>query len=205
MAIRVLLICGSLQEKSSNRAALDVVRAKLGGVADVSVEDAIEVGLIPPFNSDREDVADSSLTEFRAQIARASAVVVATPEYAASTPGALKNAFDWIVGSAGLYGKPVGLIAAGSTGGVYVRQQLIRSLTWQGAHVVAHLGIGTPRTKSDEQGRFTDAETLAAIEGIALEVVDAVGMSGEERLALVERITSEAGVEGGHVAPMQGS
>lgn len=205
MAIRVLLICGSLQERSSNRAALDVVRAKLGEVAGVSVEDAVEVGLIPPFNSDNEGVADASLAEFRAQIARAGAVIVATPEYAASTPGALKNAFDWIVGSAELYGKPVGLIAAGSTGGVYVRQQLIRSLTWQGAHVVAQLGIAAPRTKADDAGRFTDGETIAAIEGIALEVVDVVGMSGEERLALVERITSAAGVEGGHVAPMQGS
>ena len=161
------------------------------------------MGLIPPFNSDLEDVEDSSLTEFRGQITRASAVIIATPEYAASTPGALKNAFDWIVGSAELYGKPVGLIAAGSTGGVYVRRQLIRSLTWQGAHVVAELGIGTPRTKSDEQGRFTDAETIAAIERVALGVVDVVGMTGEERLALVERITSAAGVESGHVAPMQ--
>ena len=86
-----------------------------------------------------------------------------------------------------------------------MRQQLIRSLTWQGAHVVAELGIATPRTKSDEQGRFTDAETIAAIEAVALEVVHVVGMTGEERLALVERITSAAGVEGGHVAPMQGS
>ena len=61
-------------------------------------------------------------------------------------------------------------------------QQLIRSLTWQGAHVVAHLGIPAPRTKSDEQGQFTDAETITALEGIALEVVDMVGTTGEQRL-----------------------
>lgn len=205
MTIRVLLICGSLQERSSNRAALDAVRVKLGELAGVSVEDSIELGLIPPFNPDREDVADEALTAFRAQLARASAVIVATPEYAASTPGALKNAFDWIVGSGELVGKPVGLIAATSTGGVYVRQQLIRSLTWQGAHVVAELGIAAPRAKSDEEGRFSDAATIAAIEQLAQDVVDIVGMTGEQRLAIVERITSAAGVEGGHVAPIPGS
>ena len=82
LTVGVLLICGNLQAVSSNRAALDVVRAKLGGLAGISTEDAVEVGLIPPFNSDLEDVENSSLTEFRGQIARARAVIIATPEYA---------------------------------------------------------------------------------------------------------------------------
>jgi hypothetical protein len=85
MTTGVPLICGSLQAVSSNRAALDVVRTKLGDLPGVSTEDAVEVGVI----------------------------------------------------------------ATGATGGVYVRQQSIRSMTCQEAHVVAELGIGTPRAKSD--------------------------------------------------------
>jgi NAD(P)H-dependent FMN reductase len=41
-------------------------------------------------------------------------VLIASPEYAHSLPGAHKNALDRLVGSGELYAKPVGLRAQGA-------------------------------------------------------------------------------------------
>ena len=38
----------------------------------------------------------------------------------------------------------------------HARQAVAQTLTWQGAYVVAELGVAAPRTKSDEEGSLTD-------------------------------------------------
>ena len=117
-------------------------------------------------------------------------------------PGALKNAFDWIVGSGELYSKPVVVMSAGTSGGVHARASLIRSLTWQGAHVVGELGIVAPRTKSDADGRFTDAGTISEIEQLTQLAVDAPTLAPEVRWERVRAVTAAAGIEAGHIAPV---
>ncbi len=202
MARRLLLICGSLQKVSSNRAALDVVRDRAMHHADLVCIDADSVGSVPAFDPDLTDRPPQPVSSFRAAIGAADAVVISTPEYAAALPGALKNALDWVVGSGELYGKPVALISAGTTGGEFARQQLIRSLTWQGAHIVGHLGIAAPRTKSDASGRIVDPSTLTEVEALVDQVRGVLEMSAEKRLALVQQITEAAGVAPGHIAPV---
>jgi NAD(P)H-dependent FMN reductase len=203
MTTNVLLICGSLQEKSANGAALDVVRGALLARDGIEVDEADEVASMPPFNPDHENDELPSVASFRARVSAADAVIIAAPEYGGALPGALKNALDWSIGAAKFYGKPVALISAGSTGGQYAREQLIRTLSWQGAHVVAHLGIGSPRTKSDEAGRITDRETIEAIEQLAGRVLDVLALPDDERLALVEAITTAVGVDPPAIAPVQ--
>ena len=63
---------------------------------------------------------------------------------------------------------------------------MIQTLTWQGAHVVAELGIAAPRTKSDDDGRFTDPATLAALRAVATAVLAAPGQEPDDRVAAVE-------------------
>jgi NAD(P)H-dependent FMN reductase len=129
---RVLLVCGSLQHASANRAALDVARSALS-TSGVEVSAFEDLGSIPPMNPDRAgDPGDSVLT-LRAQIGAADAVLIAAPEYAGAVAGVVKNALDWIVGSGDLYGKPVALLSAGMSGGVFARKDLVRTLSWQGA------------------------------------------------------------------------
>jgi NAD(P)H-dependent FMN reductase len=48
--------------------------------------------------------------------------------------------------------KPVAVVSAGTAGGPFARQMLIQTLTWQGAHVVAQIGIAAPRTKVQRGG-----------------------------------------------------
>jgi NAD(P)H-dependent FMN reductase len=51
---------------------------------------------IPLYNQDVEDAGEpASVVAFKAAIARADALLVATPEYNHGVPGVLKNAIDW--------------------------------------------------------------------------------------------------------------
>lgn len=78
----------------------------------------------------------------------------------------------------------------------------MQTLTWQGAHVVASLGIDAPRTKSDTDGTFTDPETIAALEAFANLMLEVARSGGDTRLALVRAIVMDAGVDANHIAPV---
>jgi chromate reductase len=200
---RVLLICGSLQRASANRAALDVARAALSASgAHVSAFEGLAA--IPPMNPDHGDDPGEAVLELRTQLGAADAVLIAAPEYAGAVAGVIKNALDWIVGSGELYGKPVALLSAGTSGGVLARRDLVRTLSWQGAHVVASLGIAgsSPKSVTDADGsrRFTDAATVREIGDLASTLVAAVARRPSERLADVTRLALDAGVDAAPLA-----
>jgi NAD(P)H-dependent FMN reductase len=202
VSCRLLAICGSLQTKSANRAALDVAEAYLRRRGDVDVEYATGLAAIPAFNPDLEASPGTAVQEFIEQVSQSDVVLIATPEYAGAIAGALKNALDWLVGAGSLYGKPTVVLSAGTSGGVHARRQLIQTVTWQGAHVVGDLAIAAPRTKSDAAGRITDAATIADIENLAQIAVDAPLLSADDRLARVREIVTSAGIEPDHIAPV---
>jgi hypothetical protein len=77
---------------------------------------------------------------------------------------------------------------------------LIQTLTWQGAHVVAQIGIAAPRTKSDAEGRLTDDATIAEIERLTAVLVDAPRLDAAARLELVRTVVAMAGVDIGRIA-----
>jgi chromate reductase len=200
---RVLLVCGSLQRSSANRAALDVARAALSA-SGVEVSAFGSLGAIPPLNPDRGGDPGEAVLAFRAEIGAADAVLIAAPEYAGAVAGVVKNALDWVVGSGELYGKPVALLSAGTTGGVFARRDLVRTLSWQGAHVVASLGIEAANTRSvrDFEGarRITDPTTLDEIGALASSLLASVAHSPSERFAAITRLARDAAVELGPLA-----
>ena len=201
--IRVLLVCGSLQRTSTNRGALDVARAALSA-SGVEVSAFERLGSIPPLNSDRGDDPGDAVLDLRAQIRAADAVLIAAPEYAGAIAGVVKNALDWVVGSGDLYGKPVALLSAGTSGGVFARRDLMRTLCWQGANVVASLGIDAASSKSvtDANGsrRFTDPTTLNDIGTLVSSLVASVAQRPSERFAQITRLARDAGIETGPLA-----
>src|SRR5205823_6061916 len=109
-------------------------------------------------------------------------VVVAAPEYAGALAGAVKNAFDWLVGSGELYRKPVAVVSAGTSGGLHARRMMAQTLTWQGAYVVGELGIASARTTFDATGRCTDGPTAAALEAVTHAALIAPVLAGDELL-----------------------
>lgn len=198
--VRLLSICGSLQARSANRAALAVIESSATTIG-ATVARFTDLEAIPAFNVDRAEPAPPAVAALRTQLAAADAVAIAAPEYAGGVAGAVKNATDWIVGSGELYAKPVAVVSCGTSGGEHARRQLVQSLTWQGAHVVADLGIAAPRTKSDDDGRFVDPATLTALEQLTAMLVAAPGLPVDERRALVARVIVAYGIDEGHLAP----
>jgi chromate reductase len=196
----VLLVCGSLQPASANRAALDVIADELRR-RGADVEWADELGRLPIFEFDVEPDEQSPVTTWRRRLAAADAVVFAVPEYAGGLAGGVKNATDWIVGSAELYAAPVVVISAGTTGGEHARRQLVQTLTWQGAHVVGDLGIAAPRTKSDASGAYTHQPTIDALRALAALVLDVIVQPGPARCARAVAVVERYGIDPAHVAP----
>ena len=198
--MQLLTVCGSLQLRSTNRAALDVV-SEVAAAAGATIDDFDRLVEIPPFDPGRIDDPIGVIDDWRRRTAAADAVVVAAPEYAGALAGVVKNAFDWLVGSGELYRKPVAVLSAGTTGGEHARRMLAQTLTWQGAYVVAELGIASPRTKSDEHGRFTDQATLAALSALTSAALGAPLLAADELVSLATRVVESLGIDVVHIAP----
>ena len=193
----IMTVCGSLSSRSANRAALDVVAAA-ARAAGATVDDFEHLAEIPAFDPDREEEPIEVLADWRRRLAAADAVVVAVPEYAGAVAGAVKNAFDWTVGGADVYRRPMAVISAGTSGGPFARQMMVQTLTWQGAHVVDELGIAAPRTKSDADGRITDPATITALEALATTVLWAPG--ADDRTATVAAVLTRFGIDPARIA-----
>jgi chromate reductase len=107
--MRILAVCGSPGPQSSNRALLRAA-ADVAGRA-TQVVDGPELATLPHF-APGPDPVPAAVEELRIAVSAADGVLIASPEYAHSLPGSLKNALDWLVGSGEFYGKPVAVLAA---------------------------------------------------------------------------------------------
>ena len=138
----ILALPGSLRRGSYNRLLLQAAAAR--APAGISLIVANEILEIPVFNEDLElgeARGPDAVARLARRIAEADGVLIATPEYNQSMPGALKNTIDWLsrpVGNEVLEGKPVAIIGA-TTGpwGTRIAQSLLRhTLTATGALVL---------------------------------------------------------------------
>ena len=97
-------------------------------------------------------------------VARADAILVATPEYNSSIPGQLKNAVDWTSrprGAAAIANTPVAVIgtSTGSFGGVWAQAELRTVLRTAGARVVdGEVAVPRAHVRLAEDGRLLDDE-----------------------------------------------
>ncbi len=113
--MQILGICGSLRKGSYNHSAL--LAAQKLAPAGVTIA-TFDIGDLPLFNQDLEATPPARVTELKAAIRAAEAVLIVTPEYNYSVPGVLKNAIDWAsrpYGDSAWAGKPVAIMGA-STG-----------------------------------------------------------------------------------------
>ncbi len=108
----------------------------------------------------------------------------------------MKNALDWLVGSGSLYRRCVGVLSAGTTGGTFAIDQLVRTISWQGGLVVSVLSIAAPKTKmNDSTGVFNERETLGSIEDWTAQTVGAATASPPDRLAMVAMVVTRYGID----------
>lgn len=157
--------------------------------------DSPALDAIAMFRPELVDEAPAAVLALRRAFAEADGIVFAVPEYGGGMAGWAKNALDWMVGAGTLYGRPVAVLSAGTTGGAHAIGQLARTLTWQGAFVVATLGIASPRTKADAEGHITDAATTAAIAVAVDRLLEAVDEDDVRRAARAATTVGPLGID----------
>src|SRR5262245_3224691 len=109
--VRILAVCGSLPTTSKHLALLHAAAES----AQPGVQRVLFDGVrdLPQFNPGIEaSGVPESVRRWRQAVAEADAVLIASPEYGFSLPGALKNGIDWVIGSGELEGKVVAITAA---------------------------------------------------------------------------------------------
>ena len=179
----VLAISGSLRRDSHNTRLLRTLAEE--APEDVTVELWDGLKAIPPYDAD-DDGPDGPETveDFRRRVREADAVLIATPEYNASIPGALKNALDWAsrpLATNAFRNKPVAVIgsSAGAFGGVWAAAELRKVLGAMGSRVVdAELAVGHAAEKFDDEGRLADDDVRQglrdALDTLVTEIAPAV-------------------------------
>ncbi len=177
--MRILALSGSLQARSSNKAVLATAHRIVPDGVDLV--DAVSVGDVAHFNPDldRDGATPAGVTALRAQVGAADGVLIASPEYAYSLSGVLKNALDWLVGTGELYEKPVAVLCASPrpAGGAQGREALERTLGAQGARVVASATVGlVAADKGADEVR--DPAAVQAIAAALDALVTAAGRTG---------------------------
>jgi chromate reductase len=138
--MRILGISGSLRRGSHNRKLLRAAAYALPSGAELVEWDGLAD--LPAFDEDLEGGSvPASVQELRDAIDAADAVLIATPEYNASVPGALKNALDWAsrpFETNVFRGKPVLVVGAstGLFGAVWAQAEVRKALKFMKAHVL---------------------------------------------------------------------
>ncbi len=162
--LRVLVLSGSLREKSYNTALLrEAQRLAPDGMTIVLAS----IQEFPLYDADLEARAfPQAVKDVSASIAKADALLIATPEYNFSIPGVLKNAIDWLSRpplDQALIGKPVAIAGAGGRLGSARAQYHLRQV----CACLSMLPVPRPELfvlnaweKFDDHGRLKD-ELLA--------------------------------------------
>ncbi len=166
---KVLIIIGSLREKSYNAA----IARQLAELAPDNLElvYAPSIGTLPHYNQDVQDAGfPKEVQAFADAIVAADGLIFVTPEYNYSVPGVLKNAIDWVSRLRPLpFDNKVGSIisaSGGAIGGARMQYHLRQILVAMNIHLVnrPEIMVGTVQNKAEgEGGKITDETTLTFI------------------------------------------
>ncbi len=166
MTTSILGIAGSLRRASTNKGLLRAASAVLPADTTLQLADISE---LPLYNWDVEQESGypESVQRFRAQIADADALLIATPEYNNSMPGALKNAIDWASrggDDSPLNRKPAAIMgAAGRLGSVRAQMHLRTVLMNNDLRVVQKPEVLVPGGAAFADGELTNERYIDQI------------------------------------------
>lgn len=160
--MKILAISGSLRKASLNTMLLRAM-VRLAP-PDVALVVFPGLGDLPLFNPDIETCEPPAVTNFRAQLLAADAVLIASPEYAHGVSGVMKNALDWMVGCEAFVNKPVALLNA-SPRAFHAYAALKETIAVMSAVVIEEASISVPLLGSglDEASLMSDPKISAML------------------------------------------
>jgi chromate reductase len=137
--MKVLGISGSLREGSHNAQLLRAAADLLPPGAELEIYAGLRE--VPAYVQGEEQSPPVAVKRLKKALADADAVLIATPEYNHSIPGALKNALDWVsrpLAGNPVMGKPALVIGAstGMFGAVWAQAETRKVLGALGARVI---------------------------------------------------------------------
>jgi chromate reductase, NAD(P)H dehydrogenase (quinone) len=157
---KVFAICGSTRVRSAN---LTIIQYMAGIAADqIEVEIYNDLARLPHFNPDLDKESAPEIVEvLRDKIKNADGVLICTPEYVFSLPGALKNAIEWCVSTTIFSEKPVVLITASASGAkAHESLQLVMKTIYADVRDEAQLLIQGAKGKVNDKGEVSDVDTV---------------------------------------------
>ena len=163
----VAVIVGSLRKDSINRKVAHALVELAPASLNLTI---IEIGNLPLYNQDEDEVPPASWSAFRDRIKAADAVLFVTPEY--SVPAALKNALD--VGSRPFGknvwdGKPGAVVSAspGAVGGFGANHHLRQSFVFLNIPAMPQpeAYLGHADKLFDANGKLSNEGTRKFLEG----------------------------------------
>jgi chromate reductase, NAD(P)H dehydrogenase (quinone) len=177
--MRILGIAGSLRRGSYNRRLLRAAGTMLPPGVELAEWDGLAA--LPAFNEDQESDPPAPVRAFLDAIEGADALLIATPEYNASVPGALKNALDWAsrpFPDNVLRNTPCAVIGAstGLFGAVWAQAEVRKALKASGAHVLdSELPVGMADGAFTDDGALVEPELAARLHDVLDDLVREVG------------------------------
>jgi chromate reductase len=168
--IRILGLSGSLRSGSHNTALLRAAAMSLPSGAELEVFDGLRD--LPAYDADLDtpETEPASVARLREAIASVDGVLIATPEFNGSIPGALKNALDWAsrpFPDNALRGKPVAVVGAstGLFGAVWAQAEVKKVLGIIGADVLdGELPVGQASGAFGDDGHLVEPDLRNALE-----------------------------------------
>jgi chromate reductase len=173
-SIKILGIAGSVRKASFNKSALRAAQKLVPEGASLEIFD---IDGLPGFNQDDEKNPPAKVTELKAKIRAAGAILFVTPEYNYSIPGVLKNAIDWAsrpYGDSAWTGKPVAVMGAsvGVIGTARAQYHLRQVFVFLDMEAVNQPEIMINASKSfDDQGNLTDQTSKDLIKKLLANLV----------------------------------
>ncbi|WGW04398.1 NADPH-dependent FMN reductase [Tropicibacter oceani] len=178
----LLGISGSLRKASTNRLLLQEAARRFGEAKFIEADIRF-----PLFDEDLQDAEGipEPVQRLADQIAKADAVIVASPEYNKGISGALKNALDWVSRTEGnpWRDKPVAVVsaAAGRAGGERSQNMARLALTPFRPRLLTGPEVMIAQTSQqwDDQGRLTNEFGIKLLDELMAELrAEAVRMRG---------------------------
>ncbi|MEI6528799.1 MAG: NAD(P)H-dependent oxidoreductase [Candidatus Falkowbacteria bacterium] len=174
--IKILGISGSLRKESYNLALLRAAAKLLPPEVELEI---ITLENIPLYNQDLEYTNIPAITDFKAKIKSADALLFSSPEYNYSIPGVLKNALDvasrpW--GENSFAGKPAAIMGAsvGNIATARMQYHLRQCLVFLDMYPInkPEVMIGMAQDKIDEKGEINDDKTKEKIAEMLVALVE---------------------------------
>jgi len=165
---KILGIPGSLRKQSYNHSALKAAQELAPEGVTIDIFDLSD---IPLYNQDLDGTPPARVTELKAAIRAADAILFSTPEYNYSVPGVLKNAIDWAsrpYGDSAWAGKPVAVMGAtvgalGTARAQYHLRQIFVFLNMPALNQ-PEVMIANASQRFDADGNLTDDATKGFIQ-----------------------------------------